>query len=402
MLALLYTAQGIPFGFAAEYLPVVLRERGYTMTQIALVAWLQLPWQLKVLWASVADRPSARRRARGILLVVQIVLALTVAAYAPFSLADHAPIWFAITAFAAFVAATQDIFVDALAVRMLEPKDLGLGNVAQVAGYRLGMLGGGAGLLLVSTALGEPATLLACGGFVALAGLGAFTLRVHERADVDDAPRADVGAEKNRLELAALAKHMVAPGVWPALALALTYKLGLHAASAVLKPMVVDAGWTKAQIGWAVVTIGTVSALAGAAVGGLVHRVMREPRALAVGGVFQALVCVPLFAAAELGAPRALTTLSIAVEHFASGLGTTVLFAALMSATRRSNAGLHYTALTSANAIAIGAGSLAGGALGDALGKPAVFVIAFAVSLAPLVLVRGWDEAARASAGAAS
>ena len=72
-----------------------------------------------------------------------------------------------------------------------------------------------------------------------------------------------------------------------------------------------------------------------------------------------------------------------------------------MSATRRANADLHYTALTSANAVAIGAGSLAGGALGDALGKPAVFAIAAAASLAPLALVRGWDDTARASAGAA-
>ena len=48
-LALLYTAQGIPFGLAAEYLPVVLREMGYSRTFIASVFWLQLPWQLKVL-----------------------------------------------------------------------------------------------------------------------------------------------------------------------------------------------------------------------------------------------------------------------------------------------------------------------------------------------------------------
>ncbi|NVL83931.1 hypothetical protein HWN75_27565, partial [Escherichia coli] len=47
-LAFLYTAQGIPFGFATEYLPVVLREQGYSYAGIAALSWLQLPWQLKV------------------------------------------------------------------------------------------------------------------------------------------------------------------------------------------------------------------------------------------------------------------------------------------------------------------------------------------------------------------
>ncbi|AKU93548.1 hypothetical protein AKJ09_00212 [Labilithrix luteola] len=57
-LAFLYTAQGIPFGFATEYLPVVLREEGYSYAKIAALFWLQLPWQLKVLWAKVADDPA--------------------------------------------------------------------------------------------------------------------------------------------------------------------------------------------------------------------------------------------------------------------------------------------------------------------------------------------------------
>src|SRR5436189_6397936 len=50
-LASLYTAQGVPFGFATEYLPVVLREQGVSYAGIAALSWLQLPWQLKVFWA---------------------------------------------------------------------------------------------------------------------------------------------------------------------------------------------------------------------------------------------------------------------------------------------------------------------------------------------------------------
>jgi hypothetical protein len=91
------------------------------------------------------------------------------------------------------------------------------------------------------------------------------------------------------------------------------------------------------------------------------------------------------------------TTVAIAFEHFGSGLGTTVLFAALMTATRPADAGLHYTVLTSANALAIGVGGMLGGIFADLTGKLVTFVIAMVVCLLPAILLPRWDEAARAS-----
>jgi PAT family beta-lactamase induction signal transducer AmpG len=168
-------------------------------------------------------------------------------------------------------------------------------------------------------------------------------------------------------------------------------------ASSLLKPMAVDYGWTKQQIGAAVVSVGSASALLGAASGGLLHRMLREKRALGVALVIQALVCAPLVAVDQLHAPLALTTVAIALEHFGSGLGTTVLFAALMTATRPANAGLHYTLLTSANALAIGLGGILGGVLAQLAGKTVLFAVATLVCLAPAILLPKWDAAARAS-----
>ena len=173
-LAFLYTAQGIPFGFATEYLPVVLREQGYSYAGIAALSWLQLPWQLKVLWAKAADSPRLRPRTRGLILALQMALTACVAGFAIRPLAQAAGLWFALTAIAAALAATQDVFVDAFAVRVLQPSERGFGNTAQVAGYRLGMLIGGAALLLLVERLGERVTLLGCAGLVALASFGAF------------------------------------------------------------------------------------------------------------------------------------------------------------------------------------------------------------------------------------
>ncbi|HEX2568235.1 MAG TPA: MFS transporter [Polyangia bacterium] len=404
-LSLLYAAQGVPFGFATEYLPVVLRLAGYTRAQIALLGWLQLPWQLKVLWAHAADGPVGRRHSRSILLGLQLLLALGVSAFALRPLAADPPFWFVLTAVAALLAATQDVFVDALAVRTLAPWERGLGNTAQVAGYRLGILGGGAGLLLLVGPFGEAWAIRVCALGIALASVGAFLLG--RPAGAAPGPSEGAGAAgahgpagEARLGLMKILRHLMGPERWPVLVLALTYKLGLHMASVLIKPMVVDAGWSERQIGLAVVSAGITAALVGSVLGGVAHRALGEVRALALAGVLQALVCVPLVIAERAGVPLGWTTVAIAAENFASGLGTTVLFAALMSATRPADAGLHYTLLTSANALAIGLGGLLGGTLADVIGAGRVFGLSALVSALPLALLGRWRRAAAASARA--
>jgi MFS family permease len=391
-LAALYLAQGIPFGFATEYLPVVLRESGVSYAGIAALSWLQLPWQLKVLWARAADHPRLRGRGHRVVLVMQLGLAATVAGFATRPLATAPLLWFGLTFAAAALAATQDVFVDAFAVRVLRASERGYGNTAQVAGYRLGMLVGGAALLLLSGGIGEGPALLLCAAVVALTSLAAFT--GSESVDPDGTRP---GGPPDRLRLAALVRHVTAARARVVLAVALTFKLGLHMAGALMKPMLVDHGWTKTQIGAAVVTVGSAAALLGSAAGGLLHRAVPERRALLVALAVQAVVCAPLVLVERLHAPLAATTLVIALEHFGTGLGTTVLFAALMTATRPADAGIHYTLLTSANALTLGLGGLLGGAVADLAGKGAAFVVATAVCAAPVVLLLRWDDAALAS-----
>jgi PAT family beta-lactamase induction signal transducer AmpG len=404
-LALLYAAQGIPFGFAAEYLQVVLRHGGASRLAIAATGWLQLPWQVKFLWAGLGDHPAVRPRARGVLLALQLALAALMAAYALVgSPRDPIP-WFALTAVAALVAATQDVFVDAFAVRTLTAAERGWGNSAQVGGYRLGMILGGGGMLTLSGLVGEGPTLVACGAVIAAISLAAFALRDDEtphppptETPTETSPRTPARPAAHAAEIRALARHASSRAALPVAAIALTYKLGLHAAAALIKPMLVDAGWSPQAIGGLAVTLGAAAAIAGSILGGALHRALAERRALQVGAVLQGLAILPLLAAHARGCPRALTSAAVALEHAASGLGTAVLFAALMSATRRSQAALHYTALTSLNALAIGLGGLLGAAVGDLAGPAPAFALAAALCLAPCALLGAWHTHASASA----
>jgi predicted MFS family arabinose efflux permease len=240
--------------------------------------------------------------------------------------------------------------------------------------------------------------LFALALFVAMCGFLASAAGAGEGAALtaEVEPKSRATASKSRL-LFVLRRAFEGPAR-PVLAVAILFKLGLHVASGLFKPMVVDAGWSNAQIGGAVVTVGTVASLLGAAAGGALHRWLSEPRALLVATLLQAAACAPLVVVARLGAPHGLTTGCLAVEHLASGAGTTVLFAALMSATRKDDAALHYTVLSAANGLGLGLGGLAGAQIADHLGRPAAFVAATLLCLAPLWFLRRWSEAAEASA----
>ena len=146
ILSALYFAQGLPFGFQSTALPLYLTELGLTMTRVGFAKVIAIPWGLRILWAPLVDRYFSERfgRRRSWIVPMQLLLASTclLTSLIPLSLDTLMPFLFCVLLMNVF-AATQDIAVDGLAVDILEPRELGVGNAAQVAGYKIGMLTGG-------------------------------------------------------------------------------------------------------------------------------------------------------------------------------------------------------------------------------------------------------------------
>ena len=97
LLATLYFAQGLPFGFFVQALPALLRQQGYSLSEIGLASLLTLPWALKFLWAPVVDRRWSARlgRRRTWILAMQLagVITLVSLATAPAAMpsSEHLP-----------------------------------------------------------------------------------------------------------------------------------------------------------------------------------------------------------------------------------------------------------------------------------------------------------------------
>lgn len=379
LLGSLYLSQGLPFGFFTQAVPVLLRQQGASLPEIGLANLLALPWALKFLWAPLVDRVGAGRR-RVVLLPLQ---ALAVAVLVGLAFVDPARGVYALlvaTLLSNLVAATQDIATDALAVDTLPPQERGVGNGVQVAGYRLGMVLGGGALLVLFERIGWTASFLAMAALLALASVPAWRWR-------EAPPGWSRGEEEaGGVDWAALAVWWRASDTAAWLLLLATFKLGDALATAMVRPMLVDAGLSMADLGWMLGALGSAMGLVGALAGGwLAGRVGRRPALVACGLLQSATLVGYAWAAAHPS--LAAFWVAGAAEHLFGGMATAALFTAMMDACRPARAATDYTLQASVVVAATGGGALVSGWLAERVGYPGHFLLAAAIGAAAVALV---------------
>lgn len=374
LLCLLYTVQGLPYGLQATALPAMLREQGVDLATIGFLTLLAAPWSLKLLWAPWVDRarrqPGGRRR-----VLVPLLLAMAglsaLAAMAP--LPEAVRLLLVLILAMNLVAATQDIAVDGLAVELLPEQELGLGNAAQVVGFKVGMLLGGGLLLWATQWIGYSGLFLVMGALALLAAVAVLL--------AGEAPGEGEAPTDAREILARTWAALRLPGMGSVLAFIAFYKFGETLIDVMFKPFLVDQGHSTAQIGLWVGTWGLSFSIAGSLLGGLLASRIAIRRAL---GLCLGLRVVPLVgtvALSVLGAPAEAVILVTCAEHLFGGALTTATFAYMMSRVDRTVGGTHFTALATVEVLGKAPAGLLSGALAEALGYPALFGLGAALSL---------------------
>lgn len=382
MLGTLYLAQGLPFGFQATALPVMLRRQGVGLEEVGFAGALALPWMIKLVWGPAVDafHVAAIGRRRSWILPLQAGLALSCGAAAFVDPETQLPVLLALVFAMNLCAATLDVAVDGLAIDLLAPDELGPGNIAQVVGFKLGMLTTG-GLLLASlSAVGWH------GFFAIMAGLVALVLMitiVWREPETGGAERAEGLGEVWR----AMKRAVSQPGAAWVLGFIATYKLGEAAADAMFKPFLVDAGFEDFEIGMWVGTWGTVASLTGSIAGGLLARRVPLLRAVAITALLRAGPVAGQWALAWFG-PSAASVIAVTTsEHFFGGALTTAMFAFMMSRVDRTIGATHYTALATIEVLGKAPAGILSGVLARALGYAGVFGVATVLSVAFLGLL---------------
>jgi PAT family beta-lactamase induction signal transducer AmpG len=157
---LLYLSEGIPFGFTAVTMTAYLRRHGVGLEAIGLFsASLYAPWGFKWAWAPLVDLVRFERfgASRAWIVFAQAMMIVTMGVVLFYDPASQLGLVTILIVVHNVFAATQDIAIDALAVRVLPENELGVANGLMFSAAYVGQAIGGSGALFIAGRFGYDA-----------------------------------------------------------------------------------------------------------------------------------------------------------------------------------------------------------------------------------------------------
>ena len=382
VLASLYIAQGLPFGFFTQAMPALLRQQGMDLSIIGLSSLLALPWALKFAWAPWVDRTTLwgceRRRSWIVCMNAGVIGCLLFLSFwpLPWLASSGISLLFILLFFINLFSATQDIATDGLAVENLSFSSRGLGNGIQVAGYRVGMVVGGGLLLYFLADIGWQYAMWILAGLLLLSCLPIALFHSASALSASQGPGFHQWLTFVRQ-----------PGMGWWIVLLLLYKAGDSFGTVMIKPMLVDQGVSLKDIALMVGSAGFTAGLVGALLGGWLVPILGRAWAL---GLFASLQVVAIGAYAWVPMFNLNGTELYAIillEHFSGGMGTAALFTIMMDKCRSGLSATDYSLQASLQVVASVLAAALSGFSANLLGYDGHFILAAGVSLLGVLLV---------------
>ena len=341
--SLLSFSSGLPFGLVLIAIPDWMRTIGVDIRVVGLMTLAQAPWTFKILWSPFIDRytlPWMGRR-RGWAAVSQVtLLALTLWLAGVGDHPDAAWIVGALALALAFASATQDIAIDAYAVEILRPEEQGVAVGARTAIYRAAMYVSGGLSITLAAQYSWPLVNL-CLALLYVPML-VITWRAPEAEDRPAAPKSlraaiwypflGVFQRSRALEI---------------LAFVVSYKLADNLAAALLRPFLIDLGYTAFDRGVALATVGLAASLIGTFIGGLLTNFMGLGHSLWAFGFLQVFSNVGYILLADSGLNRPLMYGAMAFESLTQGMGTGAFAVLLLRLTQKRFSATQYAFFSS-------------------------------------------------------
>ncbi|MDQ7779702.1 MAG: MFS transporter [Planctomycetota bacterium] len=423
-IAVLYVAQGFPFGFINEAMPIAFRQAGVDLKKIGLLSLVGLPWTLKFLWSPAVDFLG---RPKHWMLCCQCLLAASF-----FVLATHASgsgsasVW-ALLVGMAVLSATQDIAIDGYSIRLLNARELGTANGIRVGAYRIALILAGGVLVGASGEWGWPVVQgLAAGLMLALAGVTYFAPRTQRvwratggqssvtssqspvtssqspvtgsQSPVNSGQASSAGEAKRSPIWEPVKLFFNRRGVIAVFIFIVIFKLGDYAMGPMTKPFLVDRGLSSVEIGLLLGTVGVAATILGAFLGGVLTSRWGIFHALWILGLFQAVSNLGYAGAAFAGGHTGLWAAAI-FEMFCGGLGTAAFLAFLMSICHKQFAATQYAVLSALFGLGRSLAGAASGYGASRFGYGSYFALTFLLALPAFALlpwVRKWTPDGKA------
>ena len=379
----LYIAQSIPSSFFATALQVMMREANYSLATIGLLQLVKLPWVVKFLWSPLVDRYCLTGRDfRRCIVVSEIVYAIFIILAGHLNVTDNLYLIIFMVMLSLVASATQDIATDALAILMHTGRDKSMVNSMQSMGSFGGALIGSGVLLLVLHQFGWHMVTPFLGVFVLL-----MLIPLLRRKDLNIAQK-DV---RQRARLTDFASFFVQRSIWRQIGFLLLYYASIIGILSMMRPWLVDLGYSMKEIGVMSGIIGTSSAFCASFGAGFIVRRIGIFTARILFACFILLTTLYFLGLVMLGTPTtAMLYGGIVLMWMSYGMATIVVYTSAMECVRPGREGTDFTVqtvLTHLSGIIMAGLS---GAVADHFGYYGLFlaeVIIASISLVYIILL---------------
>jgi PAT family beta-lactamase induction signal transducer AmpG len=262
-------------------------------------------------------------RRRGWLLFFQVLLLINIGSlgfYSPIlNLQTIALLSFCIAIFSA----SHDVVIDAFRREILTDKELGLGNAIHVNAYKISSLIPGSLSLILADFISWQSVFIITSLFM-LIGIG-MTLFISEPKIHFEQPK----KLKDSI-IDPFISFFKTNGTSNALYILLfifLFKLGDSMATALITPFYIDLDFTMTEIGLIAKNAGLWSSVIGGFLGGMWMIKIGINRALWIFGFLQMITIIPFIVLSIIGHNLLFLGITVGLEAFAMGLGTTALIA---------------------------------------------------------------------------
>ncbi len=365
--------------FFSTVVPVIMRQEQYSLESIGLLQLIKLPWILKFLWAPLVDNnASNRHQVRRWIIFSELFYALVILTISFFSLQTDFTLIVILMLLAFIASATQDIATDIFAIRVLSNSEKAIGNGIQSSGSFIGSLFGTGVLLLAYHYLGWQWLLWILACFVIFAIVPLFVYK----------PDISLPAEQQRRvkpwDMFVFFKQKQNLRRLPVLVL---YYSGIIGILAMLKPYMVDLGYSVKEIGFMSGIVGTSVAALMSFSGGFIIRWLGRTFSIYLFALLNVVTGL-YFYVMTLGTPSVMVLYVGIVLLWASyGLSSVVIYTTSMDAVRPEAAGTDFTiqiVVTHLSSMLIAVFS---GKLGDVLGYNRLFGVETLLSIFSVLIL---------------
>jgi PAT family beta-lactamase induction signal transducer AmpG len=394
MLALGFSS-GLPFYMIYQNLSLWLTEAGVSKGEIGLFAWTGFAFTFKFLWAPAVDRlpiPYLEKwvgRRRAWMAAAQIGVALTLLAMSAADPAGNLLVVALIAVVMAFMAATQDIAIDAWRIEAATDAEQGVMAAMYQYGYRVAIMVAGAGALIVADNVNWPAAYQ----FMALLmGIGLLTALFAPKVEVreyEPPPKASLPEMFSSSVIGPFRDFFERFGVHALIILLFIalFRVPDFLMGYMVGPLYIELGYDKTTIGAIRSGLGLFAILFGVFLGGVLVARVSFRWSLFIGVVAQSLTNLIYTWLALSDATAFNLAFTIVLENIAYGAAGTILIAYMSSLTNTAFTATQYALFSSFYALP---GKFVGGFSGfmvEGVGFAWFFVITAIIGVPAAALV---------------